>query len=47
MKETPIYEILKPKDCLILVRREDKFLVASNADGTIVLDWVEIAGGEP
>lgn len=46
MRETPIYEVLKPKECFILVRRDDEFLVASNTDGTIVLNWVELARWE-
>jgi hypothetical protein len=40
IKEHYVYETLRKGDCLILLRRNNRFLVARNPGARIVLEWV-------
>lgn len=42
MNKVPVFEILKPNHAYLLVRRCNKFLVAVNKRGTIILEWIGI-----
>jgi len=44
MKEIEIFEILKPNECYLIERQDDEILVASNRDGTLVVEWVSMKG---
>jgi len=44
VREDPIYEVLRPRECLIMVKSDSQFLVARNVDGSVMLEWVKELG---
>lgn len=40
--KTEIFEVLKPNECYLLVRVDDRILVASNRNGTLIMEWIPI-----
>lgn len=43
--KTEIFEILKPNECLIVERDNDRILVVSNRNGALIVEWVSLHVG--